>query len=48
MRLVSYNVQYCTGKDGRADIDRIVAEIENADVILRSALIEAGIPLRAA
>ena len=33
MRLVSYNVQYCTGKDGRADIDRIVAEIENADVI---------------
>ena len=33
MRLVSYNIQYCTGKDGTVDVDRIVAEVENADII---------------
>ncbi len=33
MRLVSYNVQFGTGKDGRVDIDRIVAEIGDAEVI---------------
>jgi endonuclease/exonuclease/phosphatase family metal-dependent hydrolase len=33
MRLVSYNIQYCTGKDGTVDIGRVVAEVENADVI---------------
>ena len=33
MRLVSYNIQYGTGKDGRVDIDRIVNEIADADVI---------------
>lgn len=33
MRLVSYNIQYGTGKDGRVDIDRIVGEIADADVV---------------
>jgi endonuclease/exonuclease/phosphatase family metal-dependent hydrolase len=33
MRLVSYNIQYGTGKDGRVDIDRLVSEIADGDVI---------------
>jgi len=33
MRLVSYNIQYCKGKDGCYDIDRIVQEVKGADVI---------------
>ena len=33
MRLVSYNIQYCTGKDGTVDVDRVVAEVEKADII---------------
>ena len=33
MRLVAYNVQYGTGKDGRVDFDRIVDEIAGADVV---------------
>lgn len=33
MRLVSYNIQYGTGKDGRVDLDRIVGEVADADVI---------------
>jgi endonuclease/exonuclease/phosphatase family metal-dependent hydrolase len=33
MRIVSYNVQYCRGKDERVDIDRIVGEVAEADVI---------------
>ncbi|MFQ6017410.1 MAG: endonuclease/exonuclease/phosphatase family protein [Kiloniellaceae bacterium] len=33
MRFVSYNIQYGTGKDGRVDLDRIAAEIGEADVI---------------
>lgn len=33
MQLVSYNIQYGTGKDGRVDFDRIVAEIVDGDVI---------------
>lgn len=33
MRFVSYNIQYATGKDGRVDLDRIAAEIGEADVI---------------
>ena len=33
MRLVSYNIQYCTGKDGRVDIDRVVGDVADADVI---------------
>ena len=33
MRLVSYNIQYCTGKDGTVDVGRVVAEVENADII---------------
>lgn len=33
MRLVAYNIQYGTGKDGRVDIDRIVSEVAEADVI---------------
>ena len=33
MKFVSYNIQYGTGKDGRIDLDRIAAEIGDADVI---------------
>ena len=33
MKLVSYNIQYGKGQDGRIDIDRIVDEIRGADVI---------------
>jgi len=33
MRLVSYNIQYGRGKDGRFDLDRIAAEVAGADVI---------------
>ncbi|MEL6572402.1 MAG: endonuclease/exonuclease/phosphatase family protein [Pseudomonadota bacterium] len=33
MRLVSYNIQYGKGKDGQFDLDRIVAEIGEADLI---------------
>ena len=33
MRLVSYNIQYGVGKDGRNDLKRIAGEIAGADVI---------------
>jgi endonuclease/exonuclease/phosphatase family metal-dependent hydrolase len=33
MKIVSYNIQYCKGKDDRYDIDRIIREIEGADII---------------
>ena len=33
MRLVSYNIQYGTGRDGRVDLGRIAAALEGADVI---------------
>lgn len=33
MRLISYNIQYGTGKDGRVDIERLVAEVADGDVI---------------
>lgn len=33
MKLVAYNIQFGTGKDGRVDLDRIADEIANADVI---------------
>lgn len=33
MKLVAYNIQYGTGKDGRVDLDRIVGEVADADVI---------------
>lgn len=33
MRLASYNIQYGKGKDGRFDIDRIVAELGDPDLI---------------
>ncbi|MDH3664607.1 MAG: endonuclease/exonuclease/phosphatase family protein [Alphaproteobacteria bacterium] len=33
MKLVSYNVQYGLGKDGRYDLARIAGEIEDADII---------------
>ncbi len=33
MKLVSYNIQYGKGKDGRYDLPRIAGEIEHADVI---------------
>jgi len=32
-RLVGYNIQYGTGKDGAVDIDRVVAEIGDADLV---------------
>jgi endonuclease/exonuclease/phosphatase family metal-dependent hydrolase len=33
MRIVSYNIQYGTGKDGRIDLARIAGDIGDADVI---------------
>lgn len=33
MQLITYNIQYGRGKDERFDLERIVAEIEGADVI---------------
>ena len=33
MKLLSYNIQYGMGKDGRYDLARIAGEIEHADVI---------------
>ena len=33
IRFVSYNTQYCTGLDGRTDLDRIAADIASADVM---------------
>lgn len=33
MHLVTYNIQYGTGKDGKVDLGRIVNEISGADVI---------------
>ena len=33
MQLVTYNIQYGTGKDGAVDLSRIASEIASADVI---------------
>lgn len=33
MKLVSYNIQYGLGRDGRYDLDRIAGEIAEADII---------------
>jgi len=33
IRFVTYNTQYCTGLDGRTDVQRIADEIRGADVI---------------
>jgi endonuclease/exonuclease/phosphatase family metal-dependent hydrolase len=33
MKLISYNIQYGKGKDGRYDLARIAGEVEHADVI---------------
>ena len=33
MHLVSYNIQFGRGKDGRVDLERVAAEVESADVI---------------
>jgi endonuclease/exonuclease/phosphatase family metal-dependent hydrolase len=33
MKLISYNIQYGLGKDGRYDLERIAGEIEGGDVI---------------
>ena len=33
MKLISYNIQYGKGKDGRYDLARIAGEIEHGDVI---------------
>ena len=33
MKLVSYNIQYSKGKDEQFNLDRIVSEIEGADLI---------------
>lgn len=34
IRFVSYNTQFCTGLDGRTDVDRIADEIRGADVMV--------------
>jgi endonuclease/exonuclease/phosphatase family metal-dependent hydrolase len=33
MRVVTYNIQYSRGKDGRFDLDRCIAEVADADII---------------
>ncbi len=33
MKCVTYNIQYCTGRDGKVDQSRIIDEITGADVI---------------
>jgi endonuclease/exonuclease/phosphatase family metal-dependent hydrolase len=33
VQLVSYNIQYGKGRDGRIDLDRIVREVDGADVV---------------
>ena len=33
VRFVTYNTQFCTGLDGRTDVDRIAGEIRDADVL---------------
>ncbi|MAY45254.1 MAG: hydrolase, partial [Rhodobacteraceae bacterium] len=33
MLCATYNIQYCKGKDGQYDIDRIVAELRDAHLI---------------
>ncbi|MDP6788102.1 MAG: endonuclease/exonuclease/phosphatase family protein [Rhodospirillales bacterium] len=33
MRIVTYNIQFGRGKDGRVDLERIAAEVEGADLI---------------
>ena len=33
MQLVTYNIQYSTGKDGAVDLSRSAGEIASADVI---------------
>ena len=33
MKLVSYNIQYGLGKDGRFDLPRIASEVDGADII---------------
>ena len=33
IRIVSYNTQFCTGLDGRTDLDRIASEVASADVM---------------
>jgi endonuclease/exonuclease/phosphatase family metal-dependent hydrolase len=33
MRVVSYNIQYGTGKDGQVDLERIAGDIGDADII---------------
>ena len=33
MKIVTYNIQYAKGKDGRCDLERIAASIEEADII---------------
>ena len=33
MKLVAYNTQYCKGKDGRIDVDRVVKSVADADLI---------------
>ena len=33
MKCVTYNIQYCTGRDGQVDPDRIAREVDGADII---------------
>ena len=33
MRVVSYNIQYCKGRDGKIDPQRVVDSVREADII---------------
>jgi endonuclease/exonuclease/phosphatase family metal-dependent hydrolase len=33
IKIVTYNIQFGLGKDGRFDLERIAAEVDGADVI---------------
>ena len=33
MKIVTYNIQFGQGRDGRVDLDRIIAAVDGADVI---------------
>ena len=33
MRIVTYNIQFGLGKDGRFDLERVADEVDGADII---------------
>ncbi len=33
MKIVTYNIQFGLGKDGRFDLERIAGEVDGADII---------------